>query len=130
MWALGYLNAITGEYEEGVECADESLRSALSSLDLWCAQNPKGFALAMLGRTEEGLNVLGEARRQWEAGGLRMTAAANEMLYGAALVLAGDMAGGVRIIEEAEGRVPGWGDNRLPAPSVTSFSAKSISAWR
>ena len=109
MWALGYLNAITGEYEEGVECADESLRSALSSLDRWCAQNPKGFALAMLGRTEEGLNVLGEARRQWETGGLRMTAAANEMLYGAALVLAGDMAGGVRIIEEAEGRVPGWG---------------------
>ena len=109
LWELAYLNAYTGEYQEAVENADESLRTSLSPVDRAVGLNGKGIALSMLGRVEEGLATLGEARRLAEAGEFRMIAGAFDLPLGATMVMAGDMAKGIRFIEEATERMAGWG---------------------
>ena len=109
LWELAYLNAYTGEFEEAVECADESLRISLSPIDRAAAHNGKGIALPMLGRVEEGLALLEETRRFAEAGELLMIGAAYWLPLGATLVMAGDMTRGIRLIEASTERMAGWG---------------------
>ena len=109
LWELAYLNAYSGEYEEAVECADESLRISLSPGDWGAAINGKGIALPMLGRIDEGLALLQETRRFCEAGEMLMIAAAYWLPLGATLVMAGRMAEGIRLIEDSTERMAGWG---------------------
>ena len=109
LWELAYLNCYIGEFEEAVECAEECLRISLSPVDRVAACNGKGIALPMLGRVGEGLALLEESRRFAEAGELLMIAAAYWLPLGATMVMAGDMARGIRLIEDSTGRMAGWG---------------------
>lgn len=109
LWVLAIINAIYFEYEEAIANADEALTIGLSPMDRTLAEAGKGGALTMLGRSDEGERVMAGARlRIWE-GGLRLALSALEYPYGLAMLMNGDMARGVRWIEDGMRRFAEWG---------------------
>lgn len=109
LWVLSILNGIYFEYDEAVANADEALATGLSPVDGTLAQLGKGLALTMLGRSDEGERMLAATRSRLWDGGLKSPITALEYGYGLAMMLNGDLAGGVRWIKDAMQRMHGWG---------------------
>ena len=113
LWLLAFTNAVYFNYEEAVANAEESISIGLSPIDRMLATAGKALAQLMLGRHEEALRMLESVHIRCSEGGLVLAQTITEYAYGAAMVVTGDMAGGVHWIEdwrkrfEAMNYVPG-----------------------
>lgn len=114
LWALGFVNSQDERYEEGIANARESLRLSPDPLDQLTARCVEGMCLALMGRAE-GVAVLRDVRRDLVAGDYVYPLTGVDIAYGGAMVLAGQMAAGVRWIEEAIERFRAW-DNETQPP--------------
>ena len=79
------------------------------------ALGAKGAALALSGRPREGYELLREVRRDIVDGGFLGLLSGIELPLGAAMALSGQMAAGVKWMEDAIERFSGWGCDRLAA---------------
>ncbi|MFQ5899736.1 MAG: AAA family ATPase, partial [Candidatus Methylomirabilia bacterium] len=114
LWRLGSVNAFDERYEEAIEQAEEALRISPDPLDRLSARAVKGLALTMMGRGQEGLEIIQEVRREFVAGEFLYPLLTIDIPYGASMVLAGRMAAGVRWVEDAIRRFAEWGNETQP----------------
>ncbi len=108
LWTLGRVEILEQRFEEAIENAEECLRIAPDPLDRLGARAVKGMALALGGRTKEGIDILQDVRRELVAGDVLYVLPSLDIPLGAAMVLGGKMAAGVRWIEEAMRRSSEW----------------------
>ena len=100
LWRLAYLTVISGDPRQGIEHADEALNLSMSPIDRLYARGAKAFAMVLMGRAGEALEILEEMRRITAAGNLLIVNFITvDLPYGMALVIAGRMAEGVAHIE-------------------------------
>jgi class 3 adenylate cyclase/tetratricopeptide (TPR) repeat protein len=105
LFRLAYGSALSGEYEEATEYADEALHLSMSPMDRMYAQGGKAFALVLSGHAAEAIELLEELGRRSDKGQMRIvTFLAFHLPYGLALVMSGRMAEGVRYIEDSARR--------------------------
>ncbi len=112
---LAFVDVYDERYEEAIEHADEALRLAPDPADRLMARAARGAALALMGRTEEGLASLREVRGELAGGEYLVLLLGVEFPYGAALARAGQVAAGVRWIEDAIRQFSDWGNESVPA---------------
>jgi tetratricopeptide (TPR) repeat protein len=101
LWALAALDSFSGNYTEAIENADEALRICLSAVDRSAALAYKTAAMILSGKAAEGVALAEPALHEVEAKGLTMTVAPLKMVLGVGRVMLGDMARGMRAIEDA-----------------------------
>lgn len=110
LWALSFHAAYVGELDAALEYAEAAVRTCVSPLDRVFSHLARAMALTLLGRTEQSLSRYEEIRRQTAAGEMRISGLlAEDLPYGLALALSGEMARGVRWIEAAVERYVAWG---------------------
>ena len=95
---------VSDAYAEALEYSEQALAVALTPWDRNAAIIGKGCTLVMLRQTEEGANLLEEDRRRCLADGDLYQLAGTDGIVGVCKVLQGDIAGGIRWIEEAIAR--------------------------
>jgi class 3 adenylate cyclase/tetratricopeptide (TPR) repeat protein len=99
LWALAYANA-TFNPDEAIANADESLSIGLNPIDQTGALCAKGLAHLMLRQNDEALSVLRSANQRYFEGGALVAMGVSEYALGVAMAVTGDLAGGVRWIED------------------------------
>ncbi len=109
MWARAYDHAFRGDLEATIEDADEALRICLSPVDRVQATAARGIAYAMVGRADEAITHLKEARDIFDRGGLELARVFGEAPYGLALVMSGRIAEGVGQLEAMAERFTAMG---------------------
>ena len=114
LWQLAITNLYSDQYVEATDNAREALGTALAPLDRLCARAAQGGALALLGRSEEALAVLGDVRRTADGAGFIVLVMMIDVFYGASISLSGRMGAGVRWIHEAIRRIEAWGNRQFP----------------
>lgn len=109
LWARAFTNAIYFNFGEAISNAEESIAVGLCPIDRTCALAARGMAQVMLGQTGAALRDLGEMHTRCTEGGLALVLCNSEFPFGVARVVNGDIAGGVRWIEEWRRRFAEWG---------------------
>jgi hypothetical protein len=115
LWSTSWVEALYFNHSEAIVNADEAITVGLSPIDHGAAMMGKAIALIMMGRAEEGADIFRPLRQAVWDGGLLLALTAAEGPYGLAMILAGDIAGGVKWIEEGGKRVENWGFHAGPA---------------
>ena len=115
LWSIAWVESLYFNHAEAIVNADEAIAVGLSPIDHGAAMMGKAIALIMMGRAEEGAAIFRPLRQAMWDGGLLLALTAAEGPYGLAMILAGDIAGGVKWIEEAGRRVESWGFHAGPA---------------
>jgi tetratricopeptide (TPR) repeat protein len=101
LYALALVNMNQERFEEALENAEEAISIAPDPMAHLAARAAKGMSLALMGRGQEGFDILQEARKEAVEGGfLTIVFFGIDVPYGAAMMLAGQMAAGVRWIED------------------------------
>jgi class 3 adenylate cyclase/tetratricopeptide (TPR) repeat protein len=109
LWALAALGTFSADYAEAIENADEALRISLCPVDRGSALAYKSMAMLLSGQVAEGMAQGAPVYRDTKDKGLFMVMAAPQMILGVGTVLLGNMAGGVRMIEDAAREAEAWG---------------------
>lgn len=145
LWGMAALNMAEGNYDEAIQNAEESLRVCLSPVDRFAAQSYKDFGHILLGRTEALHDDLFRIFTTAIERGLIFNMAMSSMGLGILAAQRGDLAGGVRRIEEAVARyralgqaaIQGMGDEFLGrifmeialGDKRPSFAVMARNAW-
>ncbi|MGH9897091.1 MAG: hypothetical protein ACREA0_34865, partial [bacterium] len=95
--------------------AAESLRLSPDPVDRLMARGARGMTLALMGRGPEALEVLGQVRREFVASDFLVMLSIIDFAYGAAMLLSGQLAAGVRWTKEAMERFATFGNGILRA---------------
>ncbi|MGA2127412.1 MAG: AAA family ATPase [Xanthobacteraceae bacterium] len=106
--ALGWRHLLDGRYDDALACGSECTRVAVAPLDREIGTALTGMAQIGLGRYREGAAVL-HAFRQRAAERSHRTSTIDGML-GTAMVMQGDIAAGIRLLEQAIERADQTGD--------------------
>jgi len=109
LWALATIELTHFAYEDCVESGRESARLALSVVDRSLAEAMLGAGYVMLGRTGDGTALLSNSIDLYLSKGLRSAVATLRPFLGIAKVMDGDMAGGIRWIEDGLEQCRDWG---------------------
>jgi tetratricopeptide (TPR) repeat protein len=97
------VDVLEERFEEAIERTEEALRLSPDLLDRLTAQGIKGVALVLRDQGQEGRAIfheLREVRQEMVAGEYLFPLASFDIPYGVTLVLTGQIAAGVRWIEE------------------------------
>jgi class 3 adenylate cyclase len=86
---------------EALEYSEQCLAVAVTPLERNGAINGKGSALILLRRTEEGADILKEARRRWATDGVLYNFSSSDVAIGVCKVLQGNIGDGIHLLEEA-----------------------------
>lgn len=108
LWGLALLDALLFNQEEAIGSAEESMEIGLCPQDRWIAQCAKGMALVMLDRADEALPVLLPAAERLRQGELHLATMTFDLILGLAYVRHGEMARGVRQIEDTMRQSLAW----------------------
>jgi class 3 adenylate cyclase/tetratricopeptide (TPR) repeat protein len=106
--ALGWHHMLDGRYDDALACGIECTRVAVAPLDREIGAALTGMAQIGLGRYREGAAVLREFRQRATEKSHRTSAMDGTL--GMAMVMQGDIAGGIRFLEEAIERADQTGD--------------------
>jgi class 3 adenylate cyclase len=98
---LGGVAVTIGSYAETVEYGEQLLSVAVTPWDLEAGTLLKGFGLVVLGQTEEGAKLLDGQRSRAVTYGYLHTLCDSDPFIGLCKIFRGDMAGGIRFLEEA-----------------------------
>jgi tetratricopeptide (TPR) repeat protein len=101
---LSWIAVISDSYAEALEYSEQSLAVAVTPIDRSFALPGKGFALALLRRTEEAVQLLEDERRRGVANGYPYVFVGTDGAIGVCKVLQGDFGGGTRFLEAAISR--------------------------
>ncbi|MCA8940287.1 MAG: tetratricopeptide repeat protein, partial [Planctomycetes bacterium] len=100
-WALASLNAFSGDCDEGIENAEEALRTGLCPVDRYNAEAYRSIAMILSGQVGTGMTIGNPLYREVTAKGFFMVFTHFRMILGVGLVLQGQMASGIKVIKEA-----------------------------
>jgi class 3 adenylate cyclase/tetratricopeptide (TPR) repeat protein len=98
---LSSIALVSDSYVEALDYSEQSLAAAITAWDRDVATICKGDALVLLRRTEEGAKLLEELRRRDIEDGALFSVASTDGAVGVCKVLQGNIADGIRFIEEA-----------------------------
>lgn len=115
LYMQAYVHLCMEEFVQSVELAERSAALSPDPFDRMCALGVKGITLTLMNRVDEGLQVLTQLRGEIQVGNFLMLYLFFDIPYGAAMVLGGRMAEGVRFIEAAIERFTEWGNETQPA---------------
>jgi class 3 adenylate cyclase/tetratricopeptide (TPR) repeat protein len=101
---LSWIAVMSDSYAEALEYSEQSLAAAVTPIDRSFALPGKGFALALLRRTDEAVQLLEEERRRGVANGYPYVFVGTDGAIGVCKVLQGDFGGGTRFLEAAISR--------------------------
>ena len=100
LWLLSWIAIVSDSYAEALEFSEQSLAVAITPVDRMIAINGKGCALVLLRRVDEGAALLDESRRYFQNMGHLYALAGSDGAYGVCEMLRGNIADGLRWIEE------------------------------
>ena len=109
---LAWSAVVSESYQEAVDIADGALALTKFPIAQITLQGARGAAMALSGRTAEGLRVLNEVNDKIVNDGFLGMLQGTEVPHGVAMVLDGDWAAGIRRIEAAIERFSKWGAAR------------------
>jgi class 3 adenylate cyclase len=115
LWVTAIVDVQDERFQAAIEKADECERISPDPMDRLTARGARGAALAFMGRGREGLEVLREVRQEMIAGEFLFPLTGLDIPHGVALVLAGEIAAGVRWLEQSISRLQQWGNTSGPA---------------
>jgi class 3 adenylate cyclase len=101
LYLLAYIAFFSDSYAEALEYSEQSLAVVVTPVDRLIALGAKAFALALLGRIDEGVALLEEYRRGCVAHGYLYGSAAGEVPFGVCKIFQGDITEGLYLIEQA-----------------------------
>lgn len=97
----GYIALTVGSYAEALEYGERLLSAAVTPWDREAGTLLKGYSLVVLGQTEEGVKLLDGQRSRAVTYGYLHTLRDSDPFIGLARIFRGDIAGGIRFIEDA-----------------------------
>ena len=100
-WRLGFANVHEEQYEEALENAEQALQLSPGRNTELCALAVKGAALALSGKSEEGMDILRNTRNEIIKNEFILPLAIIDMPLGLAMVKAGRMSQGVKHIHDS-----------------------------
>jgi tetratricopeptide (TPR) repeat protein len=98
---LTWISLLSDSYAEALEYSEQALAAAVTPFDRAMAANAKGGALVALRRIDEGAKLLEENDRRCVAVGDTYQLAGSAGPLGLCKVFQGDIAGGIRRLEQA-----------------------------
>jgi len=98
---LAWIVMLSDSYTEALEYSERSLAVAITPFDQGLATDGKAAALVLLRKTEDGAKLLEERRRRYLVDGYIYGLVGTDVIVGVCKVLQGNMAGGIRMIEQA-----------------------------
>ena len=101
---LTWIVLVADSYAEALEYSEQSMAMAVTPVDRSYAVPGKGFALILLRRTDEGAQLLEEERHRGLTNGYLYVFASTDPGIGLCKILRGNLAEGIRFIEEAISR--------------------------
>lgn len=101
LWSLALNEAFNLEETAAIEKADQALSISMSSLDVSGAKGARAAAMALSGAAADALADITEIRDMYLRSDFKMSQMFVDGIYGATLVQTGQMAAGVRVIEQA-----------------------------
>ena len=101
LWMLTFIAFVSDTYAEALEYSEQSLAVTITPMDRIVASAGKGCALVLLRRTEEGAEILRENRHRCLEIGYVTALSGSDAIVGVCEAIRGDIASGIRIIEEA-----------------------------
>jgi class 3 adenylate cyclase len=102
---LTWIALVSDSYAEALEYSEQSLAVAIAPFDRSGAISGMGGALVLLRQTEEGLKLLEDSIRRCVVDGDLYTLVGSEGTLGVGKVLQGNIADGIRLLEEAISRL-------------------------
>jgi class 3 adenylate cyclase len=102
---LTWIALVSDSYAEALEYSEQSLAVAIAPFDRSGAISGMGGALVLLRRTEEGSKFLEDSIRRCMVDGDLYTLVGSEGTLGVGKVLQGNIADGIRLLEEAISRL-------------------------
>ncbi len=108
-WALAVVDLYAGNFGEAIERADDALRICLSPVDRLAASAYKSAAMIFSGQAAEGTALISDTMDDMNEKSFAMVQPPIKMAMGAAQVMQGDMANGVRSIQAAQAEAENWG---------------------
>jgi tetratricopeptide (TPR) repeat protein len=99
-WRLGFANVYEEQYEEALENAEQALQLSPGQNTELCALAVKGAALALSGKSEEGMEILRNIQNELIKNEFILPLAMVDMPLGIAMVKAGQMSRGVKHIHD------------------------------
>jgi predicted ATPase/class 3 adenylate cyclase len=115
LWSLAILETLLTNYAEAIENADEALRLSLSPVDRNAALICKAMAMVLSGQVADGMALLVPVYRELVGKGVAFNSTLPRMISGVGTALQGDIAGGLRIIEDAAKEAEQWGQTSARA---------------
>lgn len=100
LWTIAWFDFIEEHYDDMFAHADEALRTSITPADREMSELLVGMALVFRGQIAEGADRLWGVRERCCNAGWTYITSATDMPLGAAMALQGDMAGGVRFLEQ------------------------------
>jgi hypothetical protein len=113
LWALATVDVFSGSYADAIENADEALRVSLCPVDRDTALLYKAMAMVLSGQVADGMALLARVVGEMEGKGFFLLMGSANFVLGVGMVLQGDMAGGIRAIEDAAAKMEEWGQTAL-----------------
>ena len=110
---LSSCDNFAGDYEKALEKTEECLRLVSDPVAVQLTKARMAAALAGLGRTSEAFKIFHELRDRFLAGKVHIFLAVIDPQIGLVNVLNGNIAKGVRWIEESKKRVTDWGFDNI-----------------
>jgi hypothetical protein len=101
LWVLGWTDIVDEKFQDAFEHGSECIRISLTPFDREVGTQVKGVALIGLGRVTEGVALLIDHRRRAIANEFMFCRMGTDGPLGLAMVLQGDLSGGVRFLESA-----------------------------
>jgi hypothetical protein len=100
LWLLSQIALVANSYADALAYSEQSLQVSVTSNDRITTRGIKGCALALLRRTDEGAALLQENRNHAIAQGYLLLLVVSDGILGVCKVIQGNIALGVRLIEE------------------------------
>ena len=101
LWVSGWIAILSDDYTEALQFGEECTKLALTPLDRLIGQGIKGIALVLLRNVDEGVAILADQRAECAALNFRYQLVGSDVVWGLSLVLRGQIAEGIRFINNA-----------------------------
>ena len=109
LWVLGWIAVFSDDYTESLRCGEECIKLALTPFDRLIGQGLRGISLVLLKNLDEGVPILADQRAQCVALNHLYQLSGSEVPWALSLVMRGQIAEGISLINAAIMRVDGAG---------------------
>lgn len=101
LWLLAFISLFSDSYAEALDYSEQALATVITPVDRIIASGGRAISIVLLRRIDEGAALLEEHRRHCANDGFFYLLAGSDAAYGICQMLQGNIAKGIRFIEDA-----------------------------